>query len=530
MSAPFLKVTYNYDNYSQLTGINVNGQPEITYELNKDNQRIAAAPANAGAWRYQYDNLGQLTGAVRKDGDIELNNMSYNYDMIGNRLESSEDGDEKTYAANLLNQYTAIGEEEPTYDRNGNMLTNRGWTYAWNTENRLIKAEKDDLRLEFDYDYKGRRAFKKVYENEVLTKHQNFIYDNFKLVAICNALNNNTQTHTFFWQPESVGLDIPLCMIFGEETYFYVADGNKNVTGIFDETGTRIVTYTYGPFGQTLSMTGPLAEANPFRFSSEFHDDETGLVYYNYRYYDFILGRWSKRDPISIGGGVNEYAFANNNPINYIDDLGLDFIAVADRAVKRTATIFYHYSLQKWKCCKNFTPLNEKKGFSEEKIRQVCNDSADKKLAGIELLASGGWKAKYKLISSVYPDEVEMDTSVSISVIIQGDTSDKIMPIKNGSSQEIDALWNKIIQNAQSYKFAEHATGSLSDFEKSPTFKNWPESIYNMTGTNSNTFVRHMVALEGLPWTEMGGFHPGDITPSSNVPTNRNYFGKPTRR
>ncbi len=340
MSEPFLKITYNYDNYSQLTGIDVNGQPEITYELNKDNQRIAAAPANAGAWQYQYDNLGQLTGAIRKDSDTELNNMSYRYDMIGNRLESSEDSDEKEYVTNLLNQYTQLStvncqlstSATPTYDRNGNMLTNRGWTYTWNTENRLIKAEKGDLRLEFDYDYKGRRAFKKVYESNILIKHQKFAYHNFKLVAIYDALNNNARTHAFLWQPESVGLDMPLSMTLGDDTYFYVADGNKNVTGIFDETGTRIITYTYGPFGQVLSMVGPLAEANPFRFSSEFHDDETGLVYYNYRYYDSTIGRWTKRDPLREKGAKNLYNFVRNNSSCFFDRLGM--ISISDALKK----------------------------------------------------------------------------------------------------------------------------------------------------------------------------------------------------
>ena len=61
---------------------------------------------------------------------------------------------------------------------------------------------------------------------------------------------------------------------------------------------------------------------NPFRFSSEFHDDELGLVYYNYRYYNPQLGRWTKRDPIGEIGSANLYASDNNN-INTYDLLGL---------------------------------------------------------------------------------------------------------------------------------------------------------------------------------------------------------------
>ena len=117
-------------------------------------------------------------------------------------------------------------------------------------------------------------------------------------------------------------------MTYAGNTYSYVTDGNKNVTALLDAAGFRVAGYTYGPFGQVLSMDGALAEVNPFRFSSEFHDDETGLVYYNYRYYSPNLGRWTKRDPIGEEGGVNEYLIAGNSLNNQIDHLGLVVLLV----------------------------------------------------------------------------------------------------------------------------------------------------------------------------------------------------------
>ena len=107
------------------------------------------------------------------------------------------------------------------------------------------------------------------------------------------------------------------------ETYYYVTDGNKNVTALLDADGVRVAKYTYNPFGRILNSEGALAEINPFRFSSEYHDDETGLVYYNYRYYSPELGRWIKRDPIEEEGGVNLYAMVWNDSINLIDYNGL---------------------------------------------------------------------------------------------------------------------------------------------------------------------------------------------------------------
>jgi RHS repeat-associated protein len=53
--------------------------------------------------------------------------------------------------------------------------------------------------------------------------------------------------------------------------------------------------YEYGPFGELLRATGPMAKANPFRFSTKYQDDETDLVYYGRRYLNTSTGRWLSR-------------------------------------------------------------------------------------------------------------------------------------------------------------------------------------------------------------------------------------------
>ena len=68
-------------------------------------------------------------------------------------------------------------------------------------------------------------------------------------------------------------------------------------------------------------MEGNAAELNPFRFSSEYSDDELGLVYYNYRYYHALSGRWLTKDPMEEYSTLNMYRFLNNNL--GIDQLGL---------------------------------------------------------------------------------------------------------------------------------------------------------------------------------------------------------------
>ncbi len=61
---------------------------------------------------------------------------------------------------------------------------------------------------------------------------------------------------------------------------------------------------------------------NPLRFQGQQVDDETGLHYNRYRYYDPNSGRFVSKDPIGYAGGLNSYAYAPN-PVVWIDPLGL---------------------------------------------------------------------------------------------------------------------------------------------------------------------------------------------------------------
>lgn len=69
-------------------------------------------------------------------------------------------------------------------------------------------------------------------------------------------------------------------------------------------------------------MEGNEAQDNPFRFSSEYADDELGLVYYNYRYYDPQNGRWISRDPMMEQAQENLYGYIGNLTSAFIDVRG----------------------------------------------------------------------------------------------------------------------------------------------------------------------------------------------------------------
>jgi len=84
--------------------------------------------------------------------------------------------------------------------------------------------------------------------------------------------------------------------------------------------------YDYDAFGKEIRSTALIAGSNPdsypFHFSTKYTDGETGLVYYGYRFYDPVNGRWINRDPIEEEGGINLYMIADNDPANRFDTDG----------------------------------------------------------------------------------------------------------------------------------------------------------------------------------------------------------------
>jgi len=110
-------------------------------------------------------------------------------------------------------------------------------------------------------------------------------------------------------------------------------DGNGNVASLVRSSdGVVAASYEYSPFGELLRCSQPAsggyAKENPFRFSTKFTDDETGLVYYGARFFDPRNGRFLNRDPIAEQGGLNLYGFCGNDGVNGVDYMGMDPIVM----------------------------------------------------------------------------------------------------------------------------------------------------------------------------------------------------------
>ena len=313
------------DKRNLLTQVQNGSVSDFGYTNNAIGNRTAMSRAGSAftvpdTISYSYNSRSEVIGAVSNQNSAY--NYAYSFDPIGNRLTANLAGTSYNYTTNMLNQYTVVNSNQPTYDDDGNMLTNGSWSYTWNGENRMVQAVNGNTKLQFVYDYMGRRVEKKVFDGDTVVSHNRFVYDDYKQVEELDALNSNSVLKRYSWQPEAVGLDVPLSMtdVATAKNYAYTLDANKNVSDLTDALGNVVAHYEYSPFGThvaTGSYTG-----NPFRFSSEVFDSETGLIYYNYRYYNPNRGRWINRDPIEEEGGYNLYSFIKNHSIILWDYLG----------------------------------------------------------------------------------------------------------------------------------------------------------------------------------------------------------------
>lgn len=122
----------------------------------------------------------------------------------------------------------------------------------------------------------------------------------------------------------------PLSVNFNGTEYFYLKNAQGDVTGLVDSTGTKVVAYTYGPWGEAWGVSGTLASTlgamNPLRYRGYVYDTETGLYYLNSRYYNPVWGRFINADnQITTGSdltGTNLFAYCGNNPMNRTDPTG----------------------------------------------------------------------------------------------------------------------------------------------------------------------------------------------------------------
>jgi RHS repeat-associated protein len=247
------------------------------------------------------------------------------------------------FSTNIGSVFLPQTPETFGYDTDGNLTNDGRFSYTWDAENRLVNiktrtAVGPPQLIKFEYDARGRRIHKQVWNNTAGTGSPavdiRFLYDDWNLLAEVGA--SGSVIRSYLW-----GLDLSGSLsgaggiggllemsYYGTQTTnsFVANDGNGNVAALLAENGYHgswAAQNEYGAFGELIRATGPMVKVNPIRFSTRYQDEETDLIYYGYRYYNPSTGRWMNRDPLEENGGWNLYEFVGNLPINSFDSHGL---------------------------------------------------------------------------------------------------------------------------------------------------------------------------------------------------------------
>ena len=317
--------------------------------------------SKGGQTQYRYDPIGRLIAAVTPDFS-----ETFAFDPADNRLDLSGNKQDHTGQTNsqekpslnkvwgnLLKEYAGVHYD---YDQRGNLIrkTRNGETtdYHWNGYNQLIKIENRNGSTEYRYDPLGRRTAK-IRNGETTVYHwqedtlaiestngQNTHYlfepgtfeslAQFQTTSPIGIEREDKPAEPYSYDPETD----PLLKIPSEpqgqseaqpELVYYQLDHLGTPIAAHNAKGEAVWTAEYEAWGRIRQETvsdGPKVNI-PFRFQGQYYDEESGLHYNRFRYYDPEIGRFVSQDPIGLDGGLNIYVYVKN-PVQWVDPSGLD--------------------------------------------------------------------------------------------------------------------------------------------------------------------------------------------------------------
>ncbi|HQI31975.1 MAG TPA: RHS repeat-associated core domain-containing protein [Verrucomicrobiota bacterium] len=332
--------SYGYDAAERLTSV---ASPGGAFGYAYDSTRVALPGTltlpNGATIATSYDFMARLTNTtLRSSQSAVLNHHGYGYNAASQRTSVTNlAGNTVAYRYDRSGQLTQASGKEA----NGTTRLNEQFGYGYDDENQLItvivtNGVNNSTLSRFAYDGFGRRRVRTecVWQNGGWATNAlvRYVYDG--MVVLQERDGNNLPTATYTRGRDLSGglqgaggigglLALTLHSSLPTPHFFYHADGNGNVTCLINEKHAVVARYVYEPFGNVVSMSGPLAEVNLYRFSSKEAHPVTGLVYYGFRFYDPNLQRWVNRDPIEEDSGGNLYEFCYGAPVVWADPDGL---------------------------------------------------------------------------------------------------------------------------------------------------------------------------------------------------------------
>ncbi|MBI2517335.1 MAG: RHS repeat protein [Opitutae bacterium] len=300
--------TYSYDAVGRMTQLfRPNGTKQVrTYDAAGQLTQLTELASDGVTVIYSgthsYDAAGQLTGETLLPGITpQAVNFSQTFDR-DNRL-LTHNGAATTFDAdgNLLSVASGLTPSAYSYDARNRLTSADGLSYGYNAENRRVSVT----------DSSGTTSFV-VNPNAALDQ------------VLVRIAPDGTKTFYVY------GLGL-LHEESGTAVRYYHCDRRGDTIALTDGTGAVTDRASYGVYGELLSRTG--TTNTPFRFNGRWgvQTDANGLYYHRARYYHPQLRRFLNQDillgDIDDSASLNQFAYVGNNPISFIDPLGLAYTA-----------------------------------------------------------------------------------------------------------------------------------------------------------------------------------------------------------
>ncbi|WP_395853321.1 DUF6531 domain-containing protein [Cystobacter fuscus] len=288
-----------------------------TWRWRSEGQLAAMSDAAHGPTEYLHDVRGRLVGEKRPDGSRQHRAM----DAVGNLYRRPGREDRRYGPGGRLREADGI---HYTHDADGNLTekhTPQGiWRYDWNGAGLLREVQRPDgQRVRMDYDALARRTRKVVLGTtaegpSAPEREVRFLWDGH--VPLHEVASTEGLT-TWLFEPESFS---PLAREDATGRYAVVTDHLGAPTEMYDELGQLAWRMQLDSFG--VGKADVALQHCPWRWPGQYEDEETGLLYNRFRYYDAYAGRYISQDPLGLEAGPSLYVYPED-PLSATDPLGL---------------------------------------------------------------------------------------------------------------------------------------------------------------------------------------------------------------
>jgi len=285
---------------------------------------------------YAYDAVNRLSAVTETEGWSQ----TYGYDAYGNRWVSASSGVPVSAltptSSTNFNTATNRLAGSNTYDSRGNLTSYGSYTLAYDGDDKVLAAGGVMPSTGYEYDGEGRRVRAHSCPGATACSAGSgaettvFVYDAFGRLAAEYAEGEGAWGTSYFTQDHLGSTRL--------ET---------------DASGQAVACHDYLPFGEEIgagyggrsSCFG--AGDNKIKFTSKERDAETGLDFFEARYYSGAQGRFTGVDPIVVTPTrmvdpqrFNLYVYARNNPLRFVDLDGRDVYLANDSEEYRRKTLY----------------------------------------------------------------------------------------------------------------------------------------------------------------------------------------------